>query len=85
MAVKKEISIAVRDKALKALMALPPKAPASEPVEVALLALKPAIVGLLANGYTKQDVIEKLGKEGIQVKPYQLKKLLTNKRKAKPE
>jgi len=85
MAIKKEIPVAVRDKALKALMALPPKAPATEPVEVALQTLKPAIVNLLTTGYSRQDVIEKLGKEGVHVKMYQLKKLLASERKSKTE
>lgn len=85
MAIKKEITIAARDKAIKILSALPPKTPATEPIEDALKAMKPAIESLLDNGYTREEVIEKLGQAGVQVKMYQLKSLLSKGRKVKDE
>lgn len=85
MRIKKEITITARDKAIKILSALPPKPPATESIEDALKAMKPTIESLLTSGYTREDVIEKLGQAGVQVKMYQLKSLLSQGRKVKDE
>lgn len=80
MAAKKEVTIEAREKAIKALMALPTKTPETEPLEDALKAMKPAIKSLLLNGYTRQEVVDNLVKQGIPAKLYHLKPLLAETR-----
>ena len=83
MAIKKEVTIEAREKAIKALLSLPPKTPASEPLEEALQAMKPAIESLLKNGYSREEIVDKLVKLGIPAKLYHLKPLLAKNRKQK--
>lgn len=83
MAVKKEIALAAIEKAKTVLDGMPQKLPATKPVDDALADLKPSIVGLLGRGYSRADVIELLGKQGVAVKSYHLKALLGTKRAEK--
>lgn len=85
MAIKKVVHVAAVDKMAKALLAMPQKPPTTLPIEEALEKLKPAILHMVRNGYSRQDVVEKLEKEGLPVKLYQLKKLLANERTVTPD
>lgn len=85
MAVKKEVSIESIDKAKKALTALPAKQPAKKMVDDALQELKPQIEAALARGYSKTELVELFGKQGLPIKAYHLKRLLTTKRTPAPE
>lgn len=80
MAVKKEVAIETIEKAKKTLSALPEKAPAKKLLEDALLELKPQIDAALERGYSKAELVDLLSKQGVPVKAYHLKKLLTVKR-----
>lgn len=82
MAVKKEVTIEVIEKAKKAFAALPTKAPATKPVALALEELKPTLEDAIQKGYTRDDVIQLLAKQGIAAKAYHLKSLFAAKRKA---
>lgn len=80
MAEKKEVSIDVIQKAKKSLFGLPEKVPASMQIEAALFELKPEIEAALARGYSKEEVLVLLEKQGVPVKAYHLKNLLVKKR-----
>lgn len=81
MAVKKEVAIEVIEKAKKALAGLPGKQPAKKELEVALQDLKPEIEALLEEkGYTRQEVVDQLVKQGIPAKLYLLKRLFLTPR-----
>ncbi len=80
MAAKKEVATEVIEKAKKTLSALPAKEPAKKVLDEALLELKPQILAALDKGYTREDLVELLGKQGVPVKAYHLKSLLTVKR-----
>lgn len=82
MAAKKEVSIEAIEKAKKALALLPAKEPAKKVLELALEELKPSIVALLHRGYTRQEVVDQLVKQGIPVKLYHIKKLFLTPRAA---
>lgn len=85
MATKKEVAIDAIEKAKKALAALPSKEPAKKPLESALEELKPSIVALLERGYTRAEVVDQLVKQGIPVKLYHLRGLLSTPRAASEE
>lgn len=80
MAVKKEVSIEAIEKAKKTLSALPAKEPAKKLLDEALLELKPQIEAALERGYSRDDLVDLLVKQGLPVKAYHLKSLLTVKR-----
>lgn len=81
MAVKKEVSIEAIEKAKKALAGLPGKQPVKKVVEAALEDLKPEIEDLLEKkGYTRQEVVDQLLKQGIPAKLYHIKKLFLTPR-----
>ncbi len=80
MAEKKEVSIDVIQKAKKSLFGLPEKAPASMQIDAALLELKPEIEAALQRGYSKDEILVLLEKQGVPVRPYHLKNLLATKR-----
>lgn len=80
MAAKKEVATEVIEKAKKTLSALPAKEPAKKVLDEALLELKPQIQAALEKGYSREDLVELLGKQGVPVKAYHLKSLLTVKR-----
>ena len=80
MAAKKEVSTEVIEKAKKTLSALPAKMPIKKVLDEALLELKPQIVAALEKGYSKADLVELLGKQGVPIKAYHLKSLLIVKR-----
>lgn len=81
MAAKKMVTIETRKKATEALLALPAKLPASETVEEALRAMKPALESLLKKGYSREEVVQQLVEQGIPAKLYHLKTLLSVKSK----
>lgn len=83
MAAKIEVAIDVIEKAKKALAALPGKQPAKKEVLVALSELKPEIEGLVEKGYTRQEVVDQLRKQGIPAQLYHLKDVLSKKRAPK--
>ena len=84
MAAKKEVAVDVVEKAKKALAALPDKQPAKKELDAALQDLKPEIEALLEEkGYTKQEVVDQLNKQGIPAKLYHLKNTLAKKRAPK--
>lgn len=80
MAAKKEVAIEVIEKAKKTLSALSAKEPAKKLLDEALLELKPQILAALDKGYSREDLVELLGKQGVPVKAYHLKSLLIVKR-----
>ena len=80
MAVKKEVSIEAIKKAERMLSALPAKEPEKKLISEALLELKPQIEAALTRGYSREDVVDLLTKQGLPVKVYHLKSLLTVKR-----
>ena len=83
MAAKKEVAVEVVEKAKKALAALPGKQPAKKGLEAALQELKPEIETLLEEkGYTRQEIVDQLVKQGIPAKLYLIKKLLLTPRAA---
>lgn len=82
---RKVVQVTAVDKVAKSLLSMPQKQPDTLPIEAALEKLKPAIQHMIGNGYSRQDVIDKLGKEGLPIKLYQLKKVLANERKVKPD
>lgn len=83
MAAKIEVAVEVVEKAKKALAALPDKQPAKKEVLVALNDLKPEIEALVKKGYTRQEIVDQLVKQGIPVKLYHLKDVLSKKRAPK--
>lgn len=86
MAVKKEVAIEAIEKAKKALAALPGKQPVKKVVEAALEDLKQEIEDLLEKkGYTRQEVVDLLIKQGIPAKLYLIKKLFLTPRGAPPQ
>ena len=85
MAIKKEISVEVIEKAKKALANIPVKAATSKLVDEALEDLKPTILDLETKGYTRPEIIELLGKQGVHVKPYAIKRVMASKRADKAE
>lgn len=80
MAAKKEVAIEIIEKAKKTLSALPAKERAKKVLDEALLELKPQIQAALEKGYSREDLVELLGKQGVPVKAYHLKSLLIVKR-----
>lgn len=83
MAVKKEVSIETIEKARKALAALPAKEPEKKLLVPALEDLKPEIEALLdEKGYTRQEVVDHLIKQGIPAKLYLIKNLFSEPRAA---
>jgi hypothetical protein len=82
VAIKKEVTLDAIEKAKKAFAALPTKAPATKPVAEALEDLKTTLEDAIQKGYSKDDVIQLLSKQGIAAKAYQLKALFAAKRKA---
>lgn len=82
MAAKKEVTLDAIEKAKKALAALPTKTPETKPVAEALEELKPVLQDVIQKGYTKDDVIQLLAKQGIAAKTYHLRSLFAVKRKA---
>ena len=85
MAAKKEVAIDAIEKAKKALAALPSKEPAKKLLDDALEELKPSIELLLERGYTRAEVVDQLVKQGIPVKLYHLRGLLSTPRAASAE
>lgn len=79
---KTEVLIEVREKAAKALAALPVKEPKKEGLEKSLEALKPTIEALLERGYSRAEVVDHLVKLGIPAKLYHLKALFSSARSA---
>jgi len=76
----------VSQKAADALRSLPPKPPAERPLSASDLIkqLKPEITAAINNGYTLQEVVENLKKNGITVGLSTLKSGLRGM-KAKPK
>ncbi|MFA5976544.1 MAG: hypothetical protein WC859_10335 [Elusimicrobiota bacterium] len=74
------------DKAAQALRSLPPKPPAERPMSTSdtIKMLKPEIVAAIANGYTHQEIVENLKKNGVKVGLSTLKNSLKGM-KAKPK
>lgn len=85
MAVKKEVSIEVLKKAEKMLAALPVKEPEKKQLDEALEEMKPQLEAALGKGYSRADLVELLGKQGLEVREYQLKLLLATPRATKTE
>ncbi len=85
MAIKKEVSVEVIEKAKKALANVPAKPATAKLVEEALEDLKPAILDLEKKGYSRQEIIELLAKQGVHVKAYALKRVMASKRADKSE
>ena len=83
MALKKEVSISIVEKAREKLSALPAKEPTSKPLDKALSDLKPVIEAMLRKGYTRAEVCTHLNEQGIPAREYHLKALLSRPRTAK--
>jgi len=79
MATQKVSAIEI-EQAKKNLSKLPPKQHPSLPVGEALEELKPLIREAFDKNYSKEDVLEILGKCGINIKRYRLKELFGEKK-----
>lgn len=79
---RKQVEITALEVVKKHLSKMPEKKPDSIGINDALLELKPHIEEALSKGYSRDEIAAELCAKGIEVKPYQIKRILS---KAKEE